>query len=1042
MSCEKGYHRTAIAVAPSLGAANGGAAVPTKKGVRGGAGIPPSPMFSTLSRHGRITAVSVDKRGYTRCSNCGQFASRTKPHICPMTTNPRQLGKTLFRRLRVPFSAYGGEGLDTLLRQARADGTIDMRHGLTNEHVAVTLDGLSVALASGYVPQVWIANGQYPTMAMTDSGRVVAILDPSARGLRTLDGTETSAMASTAAAYGAELPPNATIANVVTTPADNEDRPLVPPMDGESTTVSGGHPYDMGHFAGTEYQKHGHHGTPIEAYGELYTGGQRSQDLVDWGSARVKRIVPPPQGGVAVGRTLVPAVDLLGRGSMVETPAGVIELYDERGGLLSAYDPRTHTAGDVAGNPNASPQQMAALMAYHLTHPRTELDKALVGDYADMLAGRSKTPLAVADSAYLVMQHDVLARNGTVNLGGQMQTQHCPYCGQFIGTAPHTCPAQDSVLSGTPVGTASTLEKGAAIADAMSNQQAGIMPQGINVVVGSIAAEMDANALGAKIADGLKDAQTNVDVSAVAELDSNQLGSAIAAGMASYMAEQQGQQVDSVKALADAITSASPESNQQMVEAINNLIAAKVGASADGNGAVQAVQGSTPEWVDSLVGALDRLQPAGAGVASRAKAQEDEAPIAFERTANRLPESVDEMTAQEFIMSSITVKEPDPLLSGVPAEVGGQLRSAIRENIPAVDPNYFMNEDAEITMRTVSAMVQQGMHLQDDPRSGWTKSFLLYGPAGTGKNKTAEQIAATIRTVDGEGKVKQGIGYYETTFTAETNMDTLVGSPVLEPDPATGATRSRLNIGPLAAAAACGSVIALNEIVNCDPKKVAVLQDMIEKRQITLESPEGGKPVVIPVHPSTLFVGTMNAGYEGGRDRPGLAMLSRMTPIRMDRPSKQEMAQRIEGFFASMEGGDESTDAVSQRRQEIVQNDYQVPRLDPKKRPKMIAAAAELNEQISMLARRSSGIGGEIGQMSDTPPEVGPREAVRFAALANAVGPWRASRIYDIYCDQSSDMFPEQRALIDERVEAIFGARDLEVDAVTRMEQGGAPVQS
>src|SRR5438552_10633987 len=53
-----------------------------------------------------VSSLRVDDHGYYRCSNCGQFASRTRGHICPFTATSAELERALQRRLGTPAGAY------------------------------------------------------------------------------------------------------------------------------------------------------------------------------------------------------------------------------------------------------------------------------------------------------------------------------------------------------------------------------------------------------------------------------------------------------------------------------------------------------------------------------------------------------------------------------------------------------------------------------------------------------------------------------------------------------------------------------------------------------------------------------------------------------------------------------------------------------------------------------------------------------------------------------------------------------------------------
>ena len=148
---------------------------------------------------------------------------------------------------------------------------------------------------------------------------------------------------------------------------------------------------------------------------------------------------------MAVGRTLVKAVDLLSRGQVVNAGNG-LQLYNSDGSeLIAVYDPATQTAGDTNGTLNASPEQMAALIGYweHLGRSHSSgvpaAMESLVADL-DALRHGNGSPLAVADSAYLLMR-DHLSGGSTLTLGAQVSTPRCPDCGRWMGDV-HNCPSR------------------------------------------------------------------------------------------------------------------------------------------------------------------------------------------------------------------------------------------------------------------------------------------------------------------------------------------------------------------------------------------------------------------------------------------------------------------------------------------------------------------------------------------------------------------------------------------------------------------------
>jgi MoxR-like ATPase len=345
--------------------------------------------------------------------------------------------------------------------------------------------------------------------------------------------------------------------------------------------------------------------------------------------------------------------------------------------------------------------------------------------------------------------------------------------------------------------------------------------------------------------------------------------------------------------------------------------------------------------------------------------------------------------------------------------VGGQLQQPLDEFIPMPDPNFEINAQTEMIMRAISSTMQLGANKD---RMSWTRAIGLYGPPGTGKNTIARQVAASVKTVDAGGNLSQGMNYVEANITPESSMQELIGTTVLETDPASGSTVSRTRLGKIGLAAAMGSVVCVNEMVR-NPKLATALQSMLEDGEIQIDSPEQGM-IRIPVHPSTIFVMTWNPGYEGDPERPGQAPLSRMMPLRMDRASADEQARRVDSFFASVRGEKTEVDSISARRREILAKDYAIPK-DITPTQEEIKTAVRFFGEVATLA--GGGIGDrQIGLNSDSPTAPGQRQLNRYIALGKTVGWNDALETLKISCDQD-DQYDNQWSLIRERFEAHFG---------------------
>jgi len=925
-----------------------------------------------------VSAVRQDQGGSLRCANCGQFASATKDHVCPATADKAALGGYLQRRLGVNASAYG-DALGDLLSQARSSGSIQMRHGLTGETIEASLDGLPLALATGFTPQSW--QGKATPVELSD-GRVVAVLDP--HGLQVVQPTQ-NPLISAAAAYGLALTPNTIVGNATTTPPISYHSVI----GSTETTVQGGQGYDLAHFIGTEYRKRDAQGLDIEVNGHTYTVGQRSQEQEDWSSARLAQLEPEPKGGVAVGRTLVEAVGVLSHGEVVETEDGKVQVYSaNRRELLAVYDPATATAGDTLGTPNASAMQVAAVLAQRALHPENEFDVALATDLTRARRG-SGTPLAAADSAYLVMKNNVLAGGQTISLGGNVGTQRCTKCGRFMGDA-HICPAQDADVSAAPV-----------FASGSTTTQP---PSSMNIDV-----QVDTT----PIADALRSSPAQS-----VSLDQDAFAQALVQGMGSLNLPTPTVQA----AVSSQDMGELKEAMTQMAQAIETL--AKKSAPSKSAPVPDRFLEVTEQLAASLANG-SALHPAASRPAQAAErcpkcgqfmAEDHTCPPRAARQGRPVT-AAEQRTGQEHIFANITLPAPDPYLMKVPVEVGGQLVQALEEFIPPVDPNFEINEQADKIMGMMARAIQMGSNRKN---GSWSRSFGLYGPAGTGKNTIARQLAASLQTVDEEGNRSQGMNYSEANITPESSMQELIGTTVLEKDPQTGATVSRTKLGKIGLAAAMGSVVCINEIVR-NPKLATALQSMVEDGEIQIDSPEQGM-IRIPVHPSTVFVVTWNPGYEGDADRPGQAPLSRIMPFRLDRPSAEEQARRVESFFAGLRGEEREVDSIGARRREILAREYNTPSDLTPSREEVDASVRFFNE-IATLA--GGGVGErQIGLNSDTSTAPGQRQLNRFIALGKAAGWQDALETVKIVCDQD-EQFENQWSLVRERFEAHFGTDGL-----------------
>ncbi|MDP9312275.1 MAG: MoxR family ATPase, partial [Chloroflexota bacterium] len=838
-------------------------------------------------RRRTIDARGLNAGGRLHCTSCGQFTKAQGEHTCPMTATADTLSRTLMRRLHIPATAYPVASLTTLVAQAK-QGPLRMTHGVTGEAVDATLDGLPQALAGGFVPDMWRAERGLAAVEVS-GGRIVPVLN--ATGLQRVQLAPT-ASGQVAQAFGHQLQPGVAPASAAKLPS----LPIQQVAQSATTSVTAGQPYDVGHFIGTEYRKGGSHGTPVTVAGKTYTVGQRVSNQTAWGSARQSGIEPQPKGGnVGVGRTLYSAVGLLLNGEIAETADGQVQVFDTgRQNLLAVYDPQSNTAGDTAGSANASAEQMAAVIAYRALHPQTPADAALANDLVRAMNG-SGEPLAAADGAYIAIKNGPLANGGTIAFGGQVGTQKCPQCGQFMGDA-HNCPAVNAQASpAAPVAPAAsdTAPTAADVTAAIPSGQPVVVQPHVAVNVESPQLNMDAPQVTVAAKMDAPEITATVDapkVEVTVQLDARELGEVLAANL-KHIAP-----AAAAQATGSADLTELGAAMREMATAMQALAAAQ-----------QSV----------VTGAPTAAQHEARGT-QKATGQPEAAPGERKRTTGRPIDITRPKTGQEHILDLVVLEAPDPFLTRVSSAIGGNLDRPLTEDIPAPDPNFAINEQTEKILRTMSSMLQMG---GGHARNTWARAFGIYGPPGTGKNTTARQLAASIKTRDADGTITQGVNYAEVNITPESSMDEMIGTTILTTDPQTGATVSKVALGKIGMAAAMGSVICVNEIVR-NPKLATALQSMLEDGEIHVNSPETGDLIKVPVHPATVFVLTWNPGNEGDADRPAAAPLERIIPLHLGAPSAREQEGRIDSFFAQFgtadTGGQDVAADSEKRRQEIL----------------------------------------------------------------------------------------------------------------------------
>ena len=903
----------------------------------------------------QISAVGFDQGGYYRCSNCGRFASQDKGHSCPATASADDLAAMLERRLKLPkqaFQGYNGQALDKIMAEARESGNTRMLHPLSGEAVDVTLDGIPQAMMQGFVPEDWA--GKTHTV-LTDDKRLIPVVD--ADGLETVFATDNPVQMA-AAAYGLQIDANAPIMRATATSRSISNTV----RQGDQVSVTGGQEYDLGHFIGTEFRKNSAKGSVVTIRGKDYAVYARSQDPADASSAR--GAFAPKADNIVVGRTLPDAIRILDEGSIAESGNGEVLVYDKNGQLLAAYNESEQRAADVHGSQNASSAQMAAIVASRMLHPQNAFDYALVQDFANFQSGQG-SPLAAADSAYLSLRTGLLAaddfKSGKLTLGGNLTAQKCAQCGQFIGQNGHTCPgkAVKPAQKPSPVKKIPTPTIFAPVTAPEPAQTD--VPTPVQVVIPDDFADKLAAAVGSMLKN------QPAPVAAAVPATDSAVGAAMKE-LANILAAQQ-QTLERLTQMPTGGKKSGGFSSGDMQ-----------GLSAAITGAIAAAQTGAPVQNVAVSSGAEKCPQCG-----QFMGEDHVCPPRPERQGNRRPADMPELD-QEKALAAVTLPTPDLYLENVPKEWGGQRFEPLDENVPALNADYEMGKQEKAIFNVVGAMLKRsaGGKPGDSP---WNRSFGLYGPAGTGKNTIARQIAASLKTDDG----KQGVPYYEVNVTPDLDISQAIGEVVLTTDEG-GATVSRVRLGPIGLLASSGGVLAVNEIVR-SPKLATALQSIIEDGELSIPTPEGGS-VKIPVHPSAIFFSTWNPGYEGDADRPAQAPLSRMSAFKLDYPSKKEQADRVRAFFRK--NGDEPPDDAT------------------------ITAGVDYWNELRVL---TGGTGQEpqLGMISPTPTTPGPRELSRFLTLGKDVGWENAMRTVEIICDQNEDLFPTQRAILHERFEALFG---------------------
>jgi hypothetical protein len=941
----------------------------------------------SVSSSGAISAVGYDSGGYYRCANCGRFASQRYGHVCPKTASAADLVQMLHRRTGVPtyaFRGYETDALGALLEEARANGDVVMVHLLTGHQDRVTLDGIPQAMLNGFVPRDW-KDHVVPVFAPYNNMNVIGVLN--AEGMeRAVE--DISAVHALAQYYGYNMPPDAPVLNAYDLVSTRT--PLQQVAVQSNVSVEGGQTYDLDHFIGTEYRKKDARGTFVEIGGKRYGVYARSQDPRDRSSARGRYATQTDN--IVIGRTLPAAIGILAEAEVSEAN-GKIEVYDKNGQLLSVYDPATRSAGDTRGSLNASPEQMAAVLAHRFLNPQTAFDYALIQDFL-AFKNSGGSPIAAADSGYLALRY-ALEHEGALQLGARLGVQRCPQCGQFIGSGAHACPGGAKARTkARRTGRKKQPEPAPVQVEAKQAEEPVTEP--VEPAAEPAAAEPVVDVTPQPSAQQIAPQQSvNVTVS-LPDQFAEDLGQVLAdilkspaqEGGGSGAAWRSNDRLDAILTQIAALLAAQQEMLQKMSQTPAQPVAAVGGAALDVEGLSERLAATiarnvpAPVIVSSggdgapVTVARPRTCPRCGGPMS----DDHQCPPRRERQGLQRPPGLPQ-TEFEQALSGITMPAPDLYLDSVPAEWGGQRAVPLPENIPDLNTEYEMGQQE----RTILNMI--ALQLRKKSKKPTNRAFGLYGPAGTGKNTIARMLAASLKCDDG----KQGLPYNEVNITPDMDIAQAIGEVVLTTDE-NGQTVSRVRLGPIGLTAASGGVVAINEIVR-SPKLATALQSIIEDGEISIPSPEGGT-YKVPVHPSAIFITTWNPGYEGDADRPAQAFLSRITAMPLPYPSREEQKRRVRAYF--------SREGLEQPPEEILD------------------AAVDFWSELRLLTG-ATGKTPQIGAYSPTRTTPGPRELSRFVEYGMQAGWENALMTLEVICDQDPEQKETQVNILRDRFVSHFG---------------------
>ncbi len=187
----------------------------------------------------------------------------------------------------------------------------------------------------------------------------------------------------------------------------------------------------------------------------------------------------------------------------------------------------------------------------------------------------------------------------------------------------------------------------------------------------------------------------------------------------------------------------------------------------------------------------------------------------------------------------------------------------------ALDETFMLTPQAQELLAGIGADVRFGYAQVLAGRMTMKgRAIGLYGPAGTGKNKVAEALAATL-----------GLPLEETDVNKDTDILNLIGGTGIQKgDTYAGLAR-------IGRALTEGAVVCINEVNRLPPEAQSMFHLIAQEGRFSLPGPEGSEKEYI-VHPSSVLVMTWN--LKGGTEMPEEALLSRLSAYDVGHPTEPQ----------------------------------------------------------------------------------------------------------------------------------------------------------